>query len=332
MKKVVENVKSDIGYQCKVFTQIPLPARIRKADIIIKNSKKLMIEGYEPYFEKWVGSKSLKIIANPKHGFPHGQDILIILYLIAESKRQGWAQTVELKNIEDYLRSFELDRGCKVKDAHKAGFKRIFYSTWFFEDESDPNKMRGVPLRIIKSWNVNFDDEKGNSPMFKSFIELTPEFLELAKNSPIPYDRKTVIALKGNTTALNLYLFLVYRTWYNWKAEKKEAFIPFFGENGLHNQLSSNVSKKYNFRTKLREWVRLVKKFWPDCPVYLKEETNADRKPGRRSKLYLDGLFIQATSPDQLHVPPHWDKELRLAIEESQTKALNAVKVCHKKP
>lgn len=72
----------------------------------------------------------------------------------------------------------------------------------------------------------------------------------------------------------------------------------------------------------------LVKSVWPECPVYLKEESNADRQPGRRSKLYLDGLFVQATSPDQLHVPPHWDKELRLAQEEGAALAAEAIKKC----
>lgn len=324
----VEKSKLEIGHQCKVFTQIPLPARIKKADIIIKNSQRIMMEGYEPYFEKKVGRKSLKIIANPKHGFPHGQDILVILYLIEESKRQGWAQVIEFKNIEDYLKTFNLNRGGNIQAAHKAGFKRIYYSTWFFDDEADPNRARGIPLRIIKSWDVNFDDEKGNNPMFKSYIELTPEFLELVKNSPIPYDRKAVIGLKENTTALNLYLFLVYRTWYNWKVEKKEGFIPFFGENGLQNQLSSTISRSKHFRARFRELVKLVKSVWPECPVYLKEERNADRTPGRRSKLYLDGLFVHTTSPDQLHVPPHWDKELRLAQEEGAALAAKTVQIC----
>jgi hypothetical protein len=318
MKLVVKKSENvDLMYQFKPLTVCPLPAKIKKINIIYDKSKRPAIEGYEPYWEKRAGDQYIKIVANPHYGFPHGQDILVILYLMKAAIDQNKDGLIEFKSIYDYLKTFNIDTGDKSSKAAIKAFKRIFYSTWFWEDKRQGYE-KGIRFNIIDSWNVWFDSEiKGSDPLFKSFIKLSPAAWQILKTHPIPCKLDAVCSLKGTPTALSLYLLLVYRTWQNWHNEKKEIFIPFFGQNGLQFQLSSDIQANRRFKQSFNNWIDQIKEVWPDSPFYIKAETDPDKRGKNKKKIYQDGLFIHVRNVNQLHVDPHWDKMLRQAQEQA---------------
>jgi hypothetical protein len=326
MKKAVKKSENiELMYQFKPLTVCPLPARIKKIDIVYNKSKRPAIEGYEPYWEKKTGDQYVKIIANPHYGFPHGQDILVILYLMKAAIDHNKDGLIEFKSIYDYLKTFNIDTGDKSSKAAIKAFKRIFYATWFWESKRTGNE-QAISFRIIDSWNVWFDKEMpSQNPLFKSFIKLSPAAWQILKTHPIPCKLDAVCSLKGTPTALSLYLLLVYRTWHNFHNEKKEAFIPFFGENGLQFQLSSGIDKAKHFRQKINHWIDQIKEVWPDAPFYFKHETDPDRMGKNKKKIYQDGLFINVKNVNQLHVDPHWDKMLRQAQEQSAETNFKAI-------
>jgi DNA-directed RNA polymerase subunit M/transcription elongation factor TFIIS len=324
-KSAVEKKRGpdEIALQCRVFTEFPFPPKTRKAKIFLDGENRPQIEGYMPYWEKKVGGRSVKISANPHYGFPYGNDILIILYLVREARKQNRNGEIIFNTVNDFLRAF--DYGCDEPNRNNAykAFQRIFYATWFYEDG-----VKKHPFRVMAYCELFPEDGLFKNAEYKNKIVLTKEFWEVVHEYPVPYNFDTVVRLKKSPTSLSLYLFLVYRTWQNWKIEKKEIFIPFFGDNGLKNQLSSEISTVRKFRQSFQEWVEQIKNVWEDCPVYFKPEGKDDKPKGHKQKKYLDGIFIHCTSPDQLHVPPHWDKELRLAQEEGAALAAEAVKKC----
>ena len=310
--------QNEIALQCRVFTEFPFPPKIKRATIL-DSKNRVQVDGYLPYWEKKIGDRAIKITANPHYGFPYGNDILIVLFIIREARKQNRNGEIIFNTVNDFLRTF--DYGCDEPNRNNAyrAFQRIFYATWFYEDGT-----RKIPFRIMAYCELFPEDGIFQGEQYKNKIVLTPEFWKMVKDYPVPYDLDAVIKLKKSPSALNLYLFLVYRTWVNWKVEKREIFIPYFGETGLQYQLASDLSEAFSFRQKMQIWTNQIKDVWPECPIKFKAETRAERQPGRRARKYLDGLFIHCTSPDQLHVPPHWDKELRLAIEEGQQVALKA--------
>lgn len=321
MKAVEKKINDDgIALQCRIFTEFPFPATYRKITWNYDNEKRPAREGYMPKWEKRINGRYIKILSDIEYGFPHGNDILIILFLIIELRRQNAGREIIFDTINSFLKTFDYTySGENGKKALRA-FKRIFYSTWYYRDEAGNE----YSFRIMDYCKLFPEDGLFRGPEYKHKIVLTEEFCAAVSLFPVPYKTAPVIALKQSPMALNLYLFLVYRTWVNWKKEKVEAFIPFFGDNGLQNQLSSEIGTVRKFRQSIQGWVEQIKEHWPDCPVYFKEESHLERPKGRRPRKYLDGLFLHCTSPDQLHVPPHWDKELRLAIEEGQQVALKA--------
>ena len=274
-----------------------------------------------PMGEDWVktiGKTTVRIVASSKHGIPFGRDILVVLYLIQEALRQG-GPVIRFESMRHYLETFKLDgKGRNYKEAVER-FKRVFYSSWFWEDNRQEGVDSAMRFHVIDAWNVFFDVEnKAKNPLFDSFIELSPKFWEILKSHPIPYRLEAVVSLKDKPAALAMYLFLVYRTWQSWHDHAGKEFIPFFGPNGLKKQLSSDIVRVDHFREKVRGWLDDIRSTWPECPVNLEKET--DRKltlgKGSKAKLYKDGLFIEVKSVDQLHVGPHWPKERRLAREQ----------------
>lgn len=302
----------EIALQCRVFTEFPFPPKPKRATIR-DGKERVRFDGYMPYWEKQIGSRTLRLTASPHYGYPCGNDILVVLFLIDEARRQGRGGEIGFRSVNDFLRAF--DYGCDAPNRKNAleAFQRIFYTTWFYED--GPQKM---PFRVMSYCQLFPEDGLFQGEEYENKIVLTPEFWKVVQGYPVPYDKGAAIALKRHPTALNLYLFLVWRTWVNWRVEKEEVFLPFFGESGLQYQLASEISAKNHFREKFQDWLLLVKSVWPDCPVYFKPETHRTKPHGARPRKYLDGLFIHCTSPSQLHIEPHWDKELRLAQEEAR--------------
>lgn len=299
----IEAASSNIGTQFMPLAICPLPPKPVK----------------KPMGEDWiktVGATTVRIVASSQHGIPFGRDILVVLYLIQEAQRQG-NRVIQFDNLSHYLQTFKIDdQGNNYREAIER-FKRIFYSTWFWEDEREDGGRTGISFRIVQNWSVFFDPQKSTNTLFKNFIEITPEAWEIVQRHPIPYRLDAVIALKNKPATLGLYLYLVYRTWNNWNSKAGREFVPFFGDNGLQKQLSSDIARVDNFRMRFKGWLDEIREVWPDCPVEL-ERIGYEQSVGRwHKKQFKDGLFIEVKSVDQLHVGPHWPKELRLAKEQA---------------
>lgn len=319
--KEVEKLKNDVNFQFGPFVICPLPLRSpRLRDIVEGNVKS---KEYKPYFEVRVGKWKVTIRSDPRVGYPHGQDNLIILYLIKKALEQNNNGFIEFKSLNDFLKTFELSKG---KDTYKniiKGFKRIRVATFDYVNEEKPKKniekQKAGKYGIIGSWYVSFSEKNGQQlEMFNSYIKLDPTFWGNIIKSKVPYDLNVVKKLKQSPATVNLYILLCHRTYNNWRYEKKEIFIPFFGENGLKNQLSSTIANKRRFKEEMINCLKKIEKVWPECPVYLKKEKNFRKKGPAFNKIYQDGLFIHTKKASQLSVSPHWEKLLRQAREEAE--------------
>lgn len=306
--------KDKLGFQFKPLTICPLPPRSVKRFVEEGNQR---FEEYRPVWETIVGDYKVLIQGSTRYGFPFGRDILTILYLIKVALEQDNNGVISFNGLKDYLDLFAIDTAGGRYKAAANSFKRIRYATWYWEDNREGIE-KSVKFDIIKSWNVWFDeDQEATNPMFESVIELSKEFWDIVKQYKIPYKIEAVKKLKQNPTTLNLYLYLVYRTHTNWLSEKSEVFIPFFGSNGLKNQMSSGISRNADFKKKLIKSVEEIRDVWDDAPFYLKEEKDSMKKGKKGNKKYKDGLFIHVNSTKQLHVSPHYKKRFRVAIEDS---------------
>ena len=326
----MSNVEKVIEFQFKPLAICPLPPRPKRIMVINKDTGKREYR-YEQEITKKFGTQTVKIIASKDYGFPHGRDILVILYLIKAALEQNNNGLIKTKSpLKDYLSMFKLDNSSQGYEEAKQRFKRIRHSTFYWAEERNEKKEvkedktgknDSLSYQIIRRWSVYFDNID-RSNLFDSFIELDPVFWEYISIKRIPYDLSTVKELKDRISVLNLYLWLVFRAYEIWSTKKNTpVFIPLFGPNGLKNQLSSNITRNTDFKRKMIEkYIPLLKSVWADCPIYLEKQINTEAKDLSRKRIYKDGIIIQVKSVNQLHIPPHWPKRLRQAREEAEKK------------
>jgi len=324
LKKIKINpekkLKNGVNFQFRPFVTCPLPLRPPlKRDIIEGKTK---TKEYKPYWEKRVGNEKFTILGHPVLGFPYGQDNLIILFLIKKALEQNNNGLIEFKSLNNFLKIFNFSRGGDTYKKTIRGFKRLYNASFDYAQEKiiEKNKIRQerFSFKMISSWSVSFSEFKGQLEMFNNYIRLSKDFWELVKKFKIPYNLNIVKKLKQSPATVNLYILLSYRSYTNWHNEKREIFIPFFGENGLQNQLSSDIARKRDFKIRIIKHLGRMEKYWPDCPVYLKKETDSKKKGPTFNKIYKDGLFIHVKKASQLSIDPHWDKILRQAREEAK--------------
>jgi hypothetical protein len=154
------------------------------------------------------------------------------------------------------------------------GFQRVFASTIFFGTEEQ--RQRAV---LSDSFRFHFfdrmqlwynreqgPDHEDGRPV--NVITLSEAFYSEIDQHKIPVERRVVAALANAPGTLDLYIWLVWRTW-NLKGEQR-ARVPLTGTCGLIQQLGSKgCSRERDFRQKFAKWLTEVKTWWPECRAAL---------------------------------------------------------------
>jgi hypothetical protein len=100
-------------------------------------------------------------------------------------------------------------------------------------------------------------------------VTLSESFYTEIIGHPIPLEREVVALLANAPRALDLYVWL---TWKSWTVKGPVVRVPLFGNNGLAHQLGSGeYSLGRYFRRKLSNWLRYVRTLWPECPATLSD-------------------------------------------------------------
>ena len=123
----------------------------------------------------------------------------------------------------------------------------------------------------MRLW-FNRDDAVKSPPADQhgNVIVLSEAFYREIDEHRIPVEREVVAALSHAPGALDLYLWLVWKTW---TVNGAPVRIPLFADNGLKNQLGSKeYSADKRFRQRILQWIGRIKILWPECPVAITED------------------------------------------------------------
>ena len=152
------------------------------------------------------------------------------------------------------------------------GFKRIFAATIFFGTEDHPTRKSLIDshrfhfLDHMKLWfnpgeQNHYDRGEGN------VITLSEAFYDEIDQHRIPVERAVVSAPAHAPGLLDLYVWLV---WKSWAVNGQPARIPILGPGGLNEQLGvAEYSLDRRLRHKILTRLLRVKLLWPQCPAYL---------------------------------------------------------------
>ena len=152
------------------------------------------------------------------------------------------------------------------------GFQRVFGATIFFGTEEQRQKAIIVDTARfhffdrMHIWYNRDGTENPTGEESENVITLSEAFHEEIDRHKIPIERRVVAALANAPGILDLYVWLVWRTWS--LEAGRQARIPLLGITGLIQQLGSKeYSCERDFRQKLGKWLGEVKAWWPECPA-----------------------------------------------------------------
>ena len=215
---------------------------------------------------------------------PFGQDRLIPVWVATLAVLQR-SRVVRFRSPSQMLDYFDLPKNGYHYYRIVQGFQRIFGATIFFGTEEQRQKsaiLDAARFHFFDRMHIWYNREGTGNPNgdeSNNTIALSEAFHNEIERHKIPIERRVVAALANAPGTLDLYVWLVWRSWS--LAEGQQARIPLFGTMGLAQQLGSKeYGRDRDFRQKLAKWLLEVKAWWPECP--------ADGSP--------DGRFLILTS------------------------------------
>lgn len=324
-KKQVEKIQDDrirlqqeIGWIFRPLALCPFPAQtLGKRTVIDKDGKEK--QEYEIIWKRRSKNISVEILGHPDYGVPYGQDILLVLFLAIEARRQN-TRKIRVNFYRDFMRLFDFN----ANDGRKYrlvidSLNRVRHSKFTWEVEGEEDRQTGLHYMYIEEIDLYCSPKNPDQrPLFEQYILLSERFWDEINRHKIPFNLDSIKFLKSKPAHLNFYLWLSTRIGQLFvqlvqrRNEKKALFIPFWGDEGLQNQLSSVIQKRYEFRREVKKWLNQTKELWTLCPVQIEG----------------DGLKIELTNVKQLDVQPDRQKLLGKSIRLEKASEKKIKKPC----
>ena len=128
----------------------------------------------------------------------------------------------------------------------------------------DANVERFVNSPIAESGEYWWNPQRPDQPsLWDSKIELSEKFFNEIVSHPVPLDLTTLKALKRSPLGLDLYLWLVYRT-FPLRAPLRITWRQVYRQFGLHPAKASDNQTAQNFRYKILRELKKIKLAWKD--------------------------------------------------------------------
>jgi len=308
-----------IGYLFRPLAICPFPAKQPKKVEVTREEMGIKVKTteHETLWARKNGKIRVEILANPKYGIPYGQDVLIILYLAMEARKQN-SRALKLNFYRDFCRMFEINAndGRQYRKV-QASLQRIRNSKYSWIDGRDEHRERELHYLFIDELDLFFDPKNPDQkPVWgEQTIVLSERFWGEIITHKIPFNVESVRYLKGKPAHLNFYVWLSYRVWKIWNDKLSgsgdgTATIPYWGKTGLQKQLSSRINRRNAYRAEVKKWLSAVREIWTDCPVEIEG----------------DALRIHITDASQLDVQEDIQSEGKRLRNNRQAKAIERAK------
>ena len=214
------------------------------------------------------GPYTLVMNAGGLHKLPYGNlPRLLIAWLCTEAVRTQSPDLVLGPSLSEFMRKL----GIHTQSGGRGGMrtlirnqmKRLFGCsvTLIYEDEQVSTSVNShIAERTEFWWNERKPDEPS---LWDSKIRLGWNFFQEVIQHPIPLDMNTLNALKRCALGLDLYLWLVYRT-FTLKRPVRITWRQVYGQFGAHPDKAHDKKTVQNFRGKVLRELKKIKIAWPD--------------------------------------------------------------------
>ena len=219
-------------------------------------------------YKRTNGPFTLGMIAGLGNKLPYGNlPRLLLAWVSTEAVRTQSRELVLGRSLSEFMRTLGIyhnsgGRG-GVQTRLRNQMKRLFntHVQLVYKDKhGEANVSSSVADRSEFWWNERKPDEP---VLWESKIRLGEDFFNEIINHPVPIDMNTLTALKRSSLGLDLYLWLVYRT-FPLRAPLRLSWPTLYRQFGVNPSRASDRVTVDNFRKDCLRELKKVKTAWPE--------------------------------------------------------------------
>ena len=183
-------------------------------------------------------------------------------WLSTEAVKTGSRVIVLGDSLSKFMRELGIyNSGGKPQTRLRNQMKRLFGCTvsMIYKDEHGEQFISSLIAESGEFWW----NERSQPSLWDSKIELSEKFFNEIIRHPVPIDMNTLTALKRCSLGLDLYLWLVYRT-FPIRAPQRITWRQVYRQFGLDPDKASDKQTVKNFRRKVLRELKKIKLAWPE--------------------------------------------------------------------
>ena len=220
--------------------------------------------GNRKEYKRVNGPFTLYMQSGPGNKLPFGNlPRLLMAWLCSEAVRTQSRVLILGKSLSDFMRALGVYSSSGEKHTRlRNQMRRLFGCTvsMIYKDEHGEQFVSSLIADRGEFW---WNERKTDQPvLWESKIELGEKFFQEIINHPVPLNLNTLTALKRSPLGLDLYLWLVYRT-FTLRAPLRLTWRLLYGQFGADPDKASDKFIVRNFRTKCLRELKKIKLAWP---------------------------------------------------------------------
>ena len=221
--------------------------------------------GNRTQYKRVNGPFTLYMNTTADNKLPYGNlPRLLMAWLSTEAVKTGSRVIVLGDSLSKFMRELGIyNSGGKPQTRLRNQMKRLFGCTvsMIYKDEHGEQFVSSL---IAESGEFWWNERKPDQPsLWNSRIELSEKFFNEIIRHPVPIDMNTLTALKRCSLGLDLYLWLVYRT-FPLRAPQRITWRQVYRQFGLDPDKASDKQTVKNFRRKVLRELKKIKLAWPE--------------------------------------------------------------------
>ena len=221
--------------------------------------------GHRLQYKRVNGPYKLIMVAGGDNKLPFGNLPRLLLAWVSTEAVRTQSPVLSLgKSLSDFMRALGVyDSSGRTQTRLRNQMKRLFRCTvtMIYEDERGEASVSSlVADRTEFWWNERKPDQ---SSLWDSKIELSEKFFNEIVSHPVPIEMNTLTALKRSPLGLDLYLWLVYRT-FALRAPQRITWRQVYCQFGAHPDNAHDKKTIQNFRIKVLRELKKIKIAWPE--------------------------------------------------------------------
>ena len=223
--------------------------------------------GNQHQYKRVNGPYRLYMQAGPETKLPFGNfPRLLLAWVCTEVVKTQSRELVLGRSLAEFMRTLGIyhnsgGRG-GVQTRLRNQMNRLFSASvqLIYEDE---HGKQFIASHIADRGEFWWNPKRPHEPsLWESKIQLSEPFFNEIISHPVPIDMNTLTAMKRSPLGLDLYLWLVYRT-FPLRAPKRLTWRLLYSQFGAHPAKASDKQTVQAFRRKVLRELKKIKLAWP---------------------------------------------------------------------